>query len=48
MQCGIYVGEAKIGEMGVVHPEVLKSFKQTYPTSLVELNFEKLVELYID
>ncbi len=35
----------KIGEMGVVHPTVLKEFKLVYPASCVEINLEDFVEL---
>jgi phenylalanyl-tRNA synthetase beta chain len=46
LQAAIFVKEERIGEMGVVHPEVLKQFKWPYPVSMIELNFEKVVALF--
>lgn len=35
--------EKVVGNFGVVHPDVLKSFEITYPCSIVELNLELLM-----
>ena len=34
----------EIGEMGIVHPEVLKNYGIKYATSFLELDFEALLE----
>lgn len=47
LQAAVYVKGQRIGEMGVVHPEVLKLHKWPYPVSMIELNFEKLVDNYL-
>jgi len=48
LQSAVYVNGEKIGEMGILHPEVLKINKWPYPTSVVELDFEKLCEIFYD
>lgn len=39
----IYSMGQKVGEFGVVHPEVLQSFDIPYPVSAVEINLESFV-----
>lgn len=46
LQASIHVGDQRLGEMGVIHPEVLKQYKWPYPVSMIELNFEALVSLF--
>ena len=35
----------KIGEMGIIHPNVLQNFGLTYPASAMEINLEDFVSL---
>lgn len=37
----IIIGNEKIGEIGEIHPKILKNFKIKMPVSLLELDFEK-------
>ena len=46
LQAAIFVRGERVGEMGVVHPEVLRQYKWPYPVSAMELDFEKLVGFY--
>lgn len=43
---GVYVGEERIGTMGVVHPDVCKLFKVPYAMSAFEIDVELLYEKY--
>lgn len=36
----VYVKGERVGQFGVVHPEVLQAFDITYPVSALELNLE--------
>lgn len=47
LQAAVYINQEKIGDMGIVHPEILKQYKWQYPISMIELNFERMVELYL-
>lgn len=38
-----YKGE-HIGIFGIVHPDVLKNHEWPYPTSMMEINIEKLIK----
>lgn len=46
LQASIHLDGQRLGEMGVVHPEVLKGFKWPYPVSMIELNFNLLTALF--
>ncbi len=45
LQCGVYINGKEIGEMGIVHPEVMKMAGISVPTSFLELDFEEMVDL---
>lgn len=45
LQCEIYIKDQLVGEMGIVHPDVMKTAGIALPTSFMELDFEALVEL---
>lgn len=47
LQAGVFVKGEKVGEMGVVHPEILKQYKWPYPISMLELDFERLADFYL-
>jgi phenylalanyl-tRNA synthetase beta chain len=34
---------AKIGSLGVLHPEVLQNYELSYPTTVLEFNLEPLL-----
>ena len=46
LQAKIIVNGEEVGEMGIVHPEVLAEKQWPYPVSIAELNFEKLAALH--
>lgn len=37
-----------IGIFGVIHPQVLLNFEWPFPTSMLELNLEPLIEAFFD
>jgi phenylalanyl-tRNA synthetase beta chain len=39
----IYLKDAKIGEIGEIHPEVLLNFKLEFPVAALELNLQKIM-----
>lgn len=45
LQCSIFINGKEIGEMGIMHPEVMKITGISVPTSFIELDFEEMVEL---
>jgi phenylalanyl-tRNA synthetase beta chain len=38
----VLLGDAVIGSVGIVHPEVLEAFEVAFPVSALELNLEPL------
>ncbi len=45
LQSSIYIGNELVGEMGILHPEVLKRHTLVYPTSYLEIDFESLCSM---
>ena len=45
LQCSIHIGGKEVGEMGILHPEVMKIAGISVPTSFIELDFEEMVDL---
>jgi len=43
MQANVILAGEAIGTFGIVHPDVLKNFDWTFPTSLLELKIEPLI-----
>lgn len=37
-----------IGTFGILHPNVLDNFKWDYPSSLLELKVEPLIDFFLD
>lgn len=44
---GIYLGEKKIGEIGVIHPKILKNWKIKMPVTLLEICLEEIYKKLI-
>jgi len=44
-QVDITLKNDKLGEMGVIHPEILKNFGIILPCTVMELNFEKILSV---
>lgn len=42
-QAHIYYGDLKIGNLGILHPDVVKNFEWKYPVSVLEINLEPLI-----
>ncbi|KAL4503251.1 hypothetical protein ABPG72_000857 [Tetrahymena utriculariae] len=42
-QAHIYYNDKKIGNLGILHPDVVKNFEWKYPVSTLELNLEPLI-----
>ena len=42
----IYLGDKKIGNIGEIHPKVLKNFKAKMPVSLLEINLEEIYKKF--
>lgn len=42
-QADIFYGDKKIGNLGTLHPDVVKAFEWKYPISVLELNLEPLI-----
>ena len=45
LQCEVHIKDKLVGEMGIVHPDVMKTAGIALPTSFIELDFELLAEL---
>lgn len=45
LQCSIHISGKEIGEMGIIHPEVMKIAGINVPTAFIEVDFEEMVEL---
>lgn len=43
-QAHIYYNDQKIGNLGILHPDVVKNFEWKYPISTLEINLEPLIQ----